>query len=63
MWDVARLEADECEPPKTQYRLEDNLLRYFSRQIEHNKKFIEGFNADMKPLASIMSASVDGFAA
>lgn len=41
--------------------MEDNLLRYFPEQIEQNKKFIEGFNADMKTLAE-HPHPVDGFA-
>ncbi len=49
--DVARLKLMKANHQSQQYRLEDNLLRYFPEQIEQNKKFIEGFNADMKTLA------------
>ena len=33
-----------------QYRLEDNILRHFPEQIEQNKGFIAGFQADMHTL-------------
>ena len=59
--DVARLKLMKANHQSQQYRLEDNLLRYFPEQIEQNKKFIEGFNADMKTLAE-HPHPVDGFA-
>ena len=59
--DVARLKLMKANYQSQQYRLEDNLLRYFPEQIEQNKKFIEGFNADMKTLAE-HPHPVDGFA-
>ena len=59
--DVARLKLMKANHQSQQYRLEDNLLRYFPEQIEQNKKFIEGFNADMKILAE-HPHPVDGFA-
>ena len=59
--DVARLKLMKANHQSQQYRLEDNLLRYFPEQIELNKKFIEGFNADMKTLAE-HPHPVDGFA-
>ena len=46
--DVARLKLMKANHQSQQYRLEDNLLRYFPEQIEQNKKFIEGFNADIE---------------
>ena len=59
--DVARLKLMKANHQSQQYRLEDNLLRYFPEQIEQNKKFIEGFNADMKTLAEHPHPA-DGFA-
>ena len=59
--DVARLKLMKANHQSQQYRLEDNLLRFFPEQIEQNKKFIEGFNADMKTLAE-HPHPVDGFA-
>ena len=59
--DVARLKLMKANHQSQQYRLEDNLLRYFPEQIEQNKKFIEGFHADMKTLAE-HPHPVDGFA-
>ena len=49
--DVARLKLMKANHQSQQYRLEDNLLRYFPEQIEQNKGFIAGFEADMKTLA------------
>lgn len=45
--DVARLKLMKANHQSQQYRLEDNLLRYFPEQIEQNKGFIAGFEADM----------------
>ena len=59
--DVARLKLMKANHQSQQYRLEDNLLRYFPEQIEQNKKFIEGFHADMKILAEHPHPK-DGFA-
>lgn len=59
--DVARLKLMKSNHQSQQYRLEDNLLRYFPEQIEQNKKFIEGFNADIKNLAE-HPHPIDGFA-
>ena len=59
--DVARLKLMKANHQSQQYRLEDNLLRYFPEQIEQNKKFIEDFNADMKTLAEHPHPA-DGFA-
>ncbi len=49
--DVARLKLMKANHQSQQYRLEDNLLRYFPEQIEQSKGFIAGFEADMKTLA------------
>ena len=59
--DVARLKLMKANHQSQQYRLEDNLLRYFPEQIEQNKGFIAGFEADMKTLAE-HPHSADGFA-
>ena len=59
--DVARLKLMKANHQSQQYRLEDNLLRYFPEQIEQNKKFIDGFHADMKILAEHPHPK-DGFA-
>ena len=44
-----------------QYRLEDNILRHFPAQIEENKGFLSGFEADMKTLEAHPHPK-DGFA-
>ena len=59
--DVARLKLMKANHQSQQYRLEDNLLRYFPEQIEQNKRFIAGFEADMKTLADHPHPA-DGFA-
>ena len=59
--DVARLKLMKASHQSQQYRLEDNLLRYFPEQIEQNKGFIAGFEADMKTLAEHPHPT-DGFA-
>ena len=59
--DVARLKLMKANHQSQQYRLEDNLLRYFPEQIEQNKGFIAGFEADMKTLAENPHPA-DGFA-
>lgn len=59
--DVARLKLMKANHQSQQYHLEDNLLRYFPEQIEQNKGFIAGFEADMKTLANHPHPS-DGFA-
>ena len=59
--DVARLKLMKANHQSQQYRLEDNLLRYFPEQIEQSKGFIAGFEADMKTLAEHPHPT-DGFA-
>ena len=59
--DVARLKLMKSNHQSQQYRLEDNLLRYFPEQIEQSKGFIAGFEADMKTLAEHPHPT-DGFA-
>jgi N12 class adenine-specific DNA methylase len=50
--DVARLRLLKAEHQSQQYRLEDNLLKYFPESIERNKGYIKGFEADMATLAA-----------
>ena len=59
--DVARLRLLKSNHQSQQYRLEDNLLRHFPEQIEQNKGFVAGFEADMKTLAEHPHPT-DGFA-
>jgi N12 class adenine-specific DNA methylase len=59
--DVARLKLMKANHQSQQYRLEDNLLKYFPEEIERNKGFIQGFTADMKTLAEHPHPE-DGFA-
>ena len=59
--DVARLKLMKANHQSQQYRLEDNLLKAFPEQIEQNKRFVEGFTADMKTLADHPHPK-DGFA-
>ena len=50
--DVSRLKLLKANHQSQQYRLEDNLLKYFPEQIEQNKGFIAGFQTDMETLAA-----------
>ena len=50
--DVSRLRLMKADHQSKQFRLEDNLLKYFPEQIEQSKSFIRGFQADMVTLAS-----------
>ena len=59
--DVARLRLMKANHQSQQYRLEDNILRHFPAQIEENKGFLSGFEADMKTLESHPHPK-DGFA-
>ena len=59
--DVSRLKLMKASHQSQQYRLEDNLLRYFPEQIKQNEGFVAGFEADMKTLAE-HPHPVDGFA-
>ena len=59
--DVARLRLMKANHQSQQYRLEDNILRHFPAQIEENKGFLSGFEADMKTLEQ-HSHPKDGFA-
>ena len=59
--DVARLRLMKANHQSQQYRLEDNILRHFPVQIEENKGFLSGFEADMKTLEQHPHPK-DGFA-
>ena len=59
--DVARLRLMKANHQSQQYRLEDNILRHFPAQIEENKGFLSGFEADMKTLEAHPHPK-DGFA-
>ena len=48
--EVSRLKIMKADHQSKQYRLEDQLLKYFPEQIEQNKGYIRGFEADMKTL-------------
>ena len=48
--DVSKLKIMKADHQSKQYRLEDQLLKYYPEQIEQNKGFIRGFEADMKTL-------------
>ena len=49
--DVAKLKLLKASHQSNQYRLEDNLLKYFPENIEKNKGFIKGFEQDLKTLS------------
>ena len=59
--DVARLRLMKASHQSQQYRLEDNILRHFPAQIEENRGFLSGFEADMKTLEAHPHPK-DGFA-
>lgn len=48
--DVARLKLLKANHQSSQYRLEDNLLKYFPENIEKNRSFIKGFEQDLLTL-------------
>ena len=59
--EVARLKLMKADHQSKQYRLEDQLLKYFPQEIETNKGFIKGFEADLETLAAHPHPE-DGFA-
>ncbi len=59
--EVSKLKLMKADHQSKQYRLEDQLLKYFPEQIEQNKGFISGFEADMETLAAHPHPA-DGFA-
>ena len=54
--DVAKLKLLKASHQSNQYRLEDNLLKYFPENIEKNKGYIKGFKQDSKTLSENMPA-------
>ena len=59
--EVSKLKIMKADHQSKQYRMEDNLLKYFPEQIEQNKGFIKGLEADMATLAAHPHPE-DGFA-
>ena len=59
--EVSRLKLMKADHQSKQFRLEDNLLTYFPEQIEKNKGYIRGLEADMQTLSSHPHPE-DGFA-
>ncbi|ENZ39428.1 DEAD-like helicase [Enterocloster bolteae 90B3] len=59
--EVARLKLMKADHRSKQYRLEDQLLKYFPQEIETNKGYIQGFEADLETLAAHPHPA-DGFA-
>lgn len=59
--DVARLRLMRANHQSQQYKLEDNLLRYFPEQIEAAKNAIAGLETDMQTVAAHPHPT-DGFA-
>ena len=49
--DVARLKVLKADHQSQQYRLEDQLMKYFPAEIEKTKGFIEGFKRDIQTAA------------
>ena len=58
--EVSRLKLMKADHQSKQYRLEDQLLKYFPEEIEKNKGFIAGLEADMATLAEYPHPE-DGF--
>ena len=50
--DVARLRLMKADHQSKQYRLEDQLLRYFPQVMEQQRGYIIGFQADLETLAA-----------
>ncbi|MGX8701593.1 DEAD/DEAH box helicase family protein [Caproiciproducens sp.] len=59
--DVAKLKLMKANHQSQQFRLEDNLLKYFPEEIERNKGFIKGLETDMATLETHPHPK-DGFA-
>ena len=59
--EVSKLKIMKADYQSKQFQLEDKLLTYFPEQIEANKGFIKGFQADIKTLA-VHPHPIDGFA-
>ena len=50
--EVSRLRMMKADHQSKQFRLEDQILRYFPEQIEQNKGFAKGLEADMAALTA-----------
>lgn len=48
--EVARLRLMKADHQSKQYRLEDQLLKYFPQQIEHDQHLVAGFEQDLATL-------------
>jgi len=59
--EVSKLKLMKADHQSKQYRLEDQLLKYFPEKIEKQKGFIQGFEADLETLAAHPHPE-DGFA-
>ncbi|MCC8029191.1 MAG: DEAD/DEAH box helicase family protein [Lachnospiraceae bacterium] len=59
--DVARLKVLKADHQSKQYRLEDQLLKYFPAEIERQQGYIRGFTKDMETVAAHPHPE-DGFA-
>ena len=53
--EVARLKLMKADHQSKQYRLEDQLLKYFPQEIETNKGFIKGFKRIWRPWPPILT--------
>ena len=49
--DVSRLKLLKADHQSKQYRLEDQILKYYPQKIEEHKGYIRGFETDLKTLA------------
>jgi hypothetical protein len=54
--DVAKLKLLKANHQSNQYRMEDNLLKYFPENIEKNRGYIKGFEQDLKTLSENIPA-------
>lgn len=59
--EVSRLKLMKADHQSKQFRLEDNLLKYFPEKIEQNQGYIRGLETDMQTLA-VHPHPEDGFA-
>ena len=50
--EVSKLKLMKADHQSKQYRLEDQLLKYFPEEIEKHKGYIQGFEADLETLAA-----------
>ena len=49
--DLSRLRLLKADHQSKQFRLEDQILKYYPQKIEEHKGYIRGFEADLKTLA------------